>query len=126
MDVFRIMQELVGWLHVLVDIAAVIVCLMHVGRSVWARILAAGFALQLLVSIVFRIGSYFAATLASGGGHTLSAFYFMASLLQLVASAVIVGGLFGLFSQVAGMLARYRMEPTPSASGSIAGPLDPA
>jgi hypothetical protein len=124
MDAFRIMQELVAWLHVLVNIAAVIVCLMHVGRSVWARILAAGFALELLVSVVFRIGSYLAATLANRGA--LNVFYFIASLLQLVASVVIVGGLFGLFSQVAGMLARYRVEPTPSAPAPIVGPLDPA
>jgi hypothetical protein len=124
MDTFRIMQELVGWVHIVVDLAAVVVCLMHAGRSVWARVLAGGFGLQLLVSIFYRVAGYIW-SFSGSEARTLSALYFMGSLLGLLASAVIVVGLFGLLSQVAGMMARAYPSASPLV-GAATGPVDPA
>jgi hypothetical protein len=104
-----IVYAVVGWLHVVTTLAALVVCLLHVGRSVWARVLAGAFLLQLLVSLFYQVIS-----LLSRNGMTTSsvmAVYAFASVVGLLGSIAMVAGLAGAFAQIAGMSAPDREAP---------------
>jgi hypothetical protein len=103
------LYTVVGWLHVLTMLAALLVCLLHVGRSVWARLLAGAFLLQLVVSVFYQV-----VTLLSRNGSMSSnafAVYAIASLLGLLGSIAMVAGLAGAFAQIAGMTAGASERP---------------
>ncbi len=90
-----VLRELTGWLHVLLSLAGVIVCALHLGRSRWIWALMGGFGLEAATSVFYR-----AAMLVMGRGGmsptSLGAAFFFASVVGLLGQAAIVGGLAGL------------------------------
>jgi hypothetical protein len=109
------------WIHMVVTLVTLVVCLLHVGSSVWARVLAAGFGLQLLVSVFYQVMNVMVTRGLSSSFDVAGALYVLASLLGIVASVIIIFGLAGLFAQLGGMMARQGGERSRSAE-----PLDPA
>jgi hypothetical protein len=127
MSPLRVVEELVGWLHIVLEMTAIVVCLFHVRRSVWARVLTGGFLLQLAVSLFYRVASYMTSWIVTNASG-VSVLYLLASTLGLLSTVVIVVGLAGLLAQLAGMSARLpgaSAAPRPAVSAP-ASPVDPA
>jgi hypothetical protein len=112
----RILHEMVSWLFVVIDLAAIVICFLHAARSVWARVLAGSFALQFLVALSYRILSH----VSWSSPETVPSLYLVASLGGLLAAVLLVAGIAGLLAQVAGMSAR------PGPAPLNADPVDPA
>jgi hypothetical protein len=86
------LTQAVGWLHVLVALAGVVVCAMNLGRSRWVVVLLGGFCADALVSAAYRVSNL----LVTGGQLTysqLGGLYLLLSFLGIMGSAAIVGGL---------------------------------
>jgi hypothetical protein len=109
-NIVRIGHELISWLHTAVSLAGVIVCLVHIGRSVWARVIAGAFAVEVLVSVVYHLASLLSLVTQGAG---LNIVYLVASALGLVAAAALVVGLFGLLTQLAGVMDRGAPDAPP-------------
>lgn len=106
-----VLYTAVAWAHILTTGAAFVVCLLYVGRSLWARVLAGAFLLQILVSLFYQLINVM-------GWHVymatrLTLFYGLASLVGLVASIGVVVGLAGAFAQIAGMQERASQPRAP-------------
>lgn len=101
-----VIQDVIGWLHILPALAGIALCAISAGRSRWAWLLLAAFALELLVTASYRVGS---SLIAHGtlSYSQLGIVFSIASLLGLVASCAIVAGVGGLLFELGG-----RSEPT--------------
>jgi len=90
-----IVRDGLGWLSVLVSLGAAAFCATRLGRVPWAGVLMAGFGLQALVSVFFRVVTLFAGHGLSSLGPGLA----LASLLGIAGHVTIVVGVVGLLSQ---------------------------
>jgi hypothetical protein len=105
-------QEAIGWLHVLVALAAVVVCAVNLQRSRWVLVLLAGFGIEAAVSLVYRAMSLLMArgTLVYAN---VTAIFLLISFVGIVGSATIVGGLAGLLADRGGAKRLVR-DPDPA------------
>ena len=96
-SVISLLQEAMGWLHILPPLAGAVVCSLHLARSRWVGVLLAGFAGEAAVVALYRIGALLMArgvvSYAGVGG-----LFLLASLLGLAASTAIVAGVWGLLT----------------------------
>jgi hypothetical protein len=109
---YNSLQEAIGWLHVVVALAGVVVCAMNLQRSRWALVLLAGFGVEAIVSLGYRLFSF----LIAHGTFTysnVSWLFLMLSFLGIVATLVEVGGLAGLFAERGGPK-RVVQDPGPA------------
>lgn len=106
------LQEAIGWLHVLVALAGVVVCAVNLHRSRWVLVVLAGFGIEAGVSLVYRAVSILMArgTLAYANVGTL---FLLISFVGIVGSATIVGGLAGLLADRGGAK-RVVRDPDPA------------
>jgi hypothetical protein len=88
---------LLAWLHLLPSIGGLAVGIANIGRSRWAPLLAAGFGVEVLVQLYYRV-----ATLAIGAGAMrpmgIGAGFALASLLGFAGAVAIVIGVAGLLN----------------------------
>jgi len=100
LDATAVVREALGWLHVLVGLAGVAVCAIHVSRSRWLWVLLGGFAAEAAVSACYRL-----VTLVLGRGLLVSTHlegvFLATSFMGLAAWATIVAGLAGLLTELA-------------------------
>jgi hypothetical protein len=98
-----LLQEIVSGLGVLLALAGLAVCALHLRRSRWVGLLMAGFALEALLSAFYTVAAVALPKIASSGASAMAsvgAVYLAASLLHLVARGAIVGGVAGALSQL--------------------------
>jgi len=83
-------RDLLGLLAILPPLCGCGAAILYLGRSRWAPVLLAGFGLQTLVLLFYRLALF----LMSAGqlGGTVQAAFLLAGLLGLVAASVIVAG----------------------------------
>ncbi len=108
MALWRLLQELVGWLDVLASLTGVVVCALRLGRSRWVGVLMGGFAIEALVTAFFRLVSFLVGL--AGGYEQLSVAFAIVSGVGLLGRLALVAGLAGLFAEVWG-----RAEAPPQA-----------
>lgn len=100
MALWRLLQELVGWLDVLASLAGVVVCALRLGRSRWIGLLMGGFAVEALVTAFFRLVGLLVGL--AGGYEQLGVAFAIVSGLGLLGRVAIVAGLAGLFAELWG------------------------
>lgn len=100
MELWRLLQELVGWLDVLASLAGVVVCALRLGRSRWIGLLMGGFAVEALVTAFFRLVGLLVGL--AGGYEQLGVAFAIVSGLGLLGRVAIVAGLAGLFAELWG------------------------
>jgi hypothetical protein len=96
---WTVVREGLGWLGVLLSLAGCLGCAMHLGRTKWAALLAAGFGLLTVVNAFYRVATLFLAR--PGGAAGIEGAFAFAQLLGLGANAAIVGGVIGLLAEKA-------------------------
>lgn len=105
LDPFGAVREALGWVHLLVALAGLVVCVLHAARSRWLWVLAGGFAAEAAVSASHRL-----VMLALGRGllegGRLGGVFLVTTLAGLAAWVAIVGGLAGLLAELG------KREPT--------------
>lgn len=92
------MQEMVGWLYVLVAASGAVLCGMSLARSRWAMLLTGAFATEALIQAFTRL----AVVLVRNSGlaaSSLGAVFLLASLVSLVARGAVVAGVAGVLSE---------------------------
>ena len=94
-----LLQDMPGWLSLLVAVSGVVVSALNLARSRWAPVLLGGFLADTIASIVFRAA---ALGLRSGAleASKVGPAFFVASLLGLIGQGTIVAGLAGMFSDL--------------------------
>src|SRR3954464_6472601 len=92
-----ILREGVGWLSLLPTMAGCVVSALYLGRSRWAPVLLAGFGVQTLILLFYRLAVF----LMSHGQVSvdMQAVFALASVIGLLASAAIVAGVAGLLAE---------------------------
>jgi hypothetical protein len=98
MDLTTVLREALGWLSLLPLLAAVVVCSLHLGRSRWAGVLLAGFAGETAIMAFYRITALFM-TRGLMSYSSLAMLYLAASVFGIVASGVVVVGIWGLLNE---------------------------
>ena len=102
------LRELVGWLGVLPPLGGAVLCALHLGRSRWAALLTAGFSVETLIVIFYRV-----VTLAMTRGLIsqagVGAAFLLASLMGVAARTTIVAAVAGVLAE----LARSAPPPRP-------------
>ena len=93
------LQDMPGWLSLLVAVSGVVVSALNLARSRWAPVLLGGFLADTIASIFFRAA---ALGLRSGAleASKVGPAFFVASLLGLIGQGTIVAGLAGMFSDL--------------------------
>jgi hypothetical protein len=102
------LRELVGWLGVLPPLGGAVLCALHLGRSRWAALLAAGFSVETLIVLFYRVVTLAMIHGLISQGSVGSAFL-LASLVGLAARTTIVAAVAGLLAD----LARSAPSPPP-------------
>ena len=91
------LHEALGWLYVLVALAGMILCALHLGRTLWSALLMGGFAVEAATGAFYRVGTRLLAT--SGGYSSLQSVFLIMSAIGLLARLAIVGGVAGLLGE---------------------------
>ena len=94
-----VLRDAIGWLALLPAFAGCAVSAMYLGRSRWAPVLLAGFGVQTLVLLFYRLAIFMMSQGQLAGG--IQAAYALASLVGLLAASVIVAGVAGLLAESA-------------------------
>jgi hypothetical protein len=79
-----------GWVGILIAVAGIVVSAMHFGRVRGAGVLAAGFGMETVAGIFFRL---ILPVLTSGSRDRLEAVILVGSILNLCGALAIVSGL---------------------------------
>ena len=103
----NVLRDAVGWLHVLVSLAGVVVCAVNLRRSRWVWVLLAAFGLDAFVSTAYRV---FSVLVGKGtlSYSSLGTLFLLLSFLGIVASVAVVGGLAALLGEMGGSKAAVR------------------
>jgi hypothetical protein len=94
------LRELVGWLGVLPPLGGAILCALHLGRSRWAAVLTAGFSVETVILLFYRVVTLAMSRGLIGQGGVGAAFL-LASLLGLAARTTIVAAVAGVLADLA-------------------------
>jgi hypothetical protein len=89
-------REVLGWLSLFVSIAGIVVAAMHIGRVRGAGLIAAGFALQTLAALYFRVAVLLMSRLATPGVMPVFA---VGSVLGLAGAITVVSGVWIVLSR---------------------------
>jgi hypothetical protein len=109
---YQSLQGVISAVHVLVALAGLVVCLVNLGRSRWAWLLAAAFGLQALISLGYPVIAFLMSQRALGYEGVQPA-YVLLGLIGLLASVAIVAGLALVFSGMSAPTRRRIVEPEP-------------
>jgi hypothetical protein len=109
----EVLREAVGWLPVLLSLAAVIVCAFGMGRSRWAWLLLGGFVLETAVLGFYRASS-FAMSRGVMDPARLRDVFLMFSVVGALARAIIIGGIAGVLFDPPASRARSVPPPRPA------------
>ena len=94
-----LLQDIPGWLGLLVAASGAVVSGLNLARSRWAAILLGGFLAETIAAVFFR-----AATLGLRSGalqpSRVGVAFFVASVLGLIGQGTIVAALAGIFSDL--------------------------
>ena len=94
-----LLQDMPGWLNVLLAATGAVVSGLNLARSRWAPVLLGGFLAETIASLFFR-----AATLGLRSGalqaSRVGVAFFVASVLGLIGQGAVVAGLAGIFSDL--------------------------
>ena len=105
------LQEMFGWLGVLLSATGAVLSALNLGRSRWAGLLLGGFFAEATVSAFYRVIAL-AIRMEAIEVSSVGAAYFIASLIGLAGRAAIVRGIAGVLSEVADSSPRVpREEP---------------
>jgi len=94
-----VMRDAIGWLSVLLALSGAVLSALHVRRSTWAVVIAAGFGLQAFAMAFTRIAIVLMSRGDTGSG-TIPALFLLTSLLGMAGSAAIIAGLAGVLAQL--------------------------
>jgi hypothetical protein len=94
-----VLQDIPGWLSLLVAASGAVVSGLNIARSRWAAILLGGFLAETIAAAFFRAATF---GLRSGAlqASRVGAAFFVASLLALIGQGTIVAGLAGMFADL--------------------------
>jgi hypothetical protein len=107
-----LVQDLPGWLGVLMAAVGALVSGLNLGRSRWAAALLGGFVAELIALVFFRVA---ALGIRSGAlqASSVGVAFFVASLLGLMGRGTVIAGLAGMFSEL-GSMSKDTQSPTTS------------
>ena len=100
-DPFVLLREAVAWLHVLVALGGLTVCVLNLRLSGWMWVLATGFAGQALAQLLFRMASLMIEHGVLPAAQ-VGLVFGIGSLLSLAAAVAEVGGIALVFAELKG------------------------
>lgn len=94
-----VVRELAGWLGVILSIVGLVVACMALGHSRWAIALAAGFGIDSMLGLFYRVAT---PLLSRGtlGPASFQGVFVVTTLLGVVGTAAMVAGVAGVLSEL--------------------------